>query len=80
MATAPLRPFAGRPHNETPHRELKGFRILTAGANFRTPHVFVTTSSGEVEVYPLSDKGLLELAKQVNGMVDEHFKKYVEGK
>jgi hypothetical protein len=77
---AELRPFAKRPYNQTVHDELKDFRVVRYGEPERAPHLMVTTSTGKIEVLPLSDEKLLALHSQISDLAIEHLKKYVEGK
>lgn len=72
------RPFAQRPHNMTAHRELKLFHLRwndwDGSDGGQAPHLFVTTSRGEIEVKPLRDDELLALNKQIAAIVEARFR------
>ena len=63
------RPFAQRPHNQTIHDELKLFHIRWDGDHSHAPHMFVTTSRGDVEVKPMRDDEILTLFKQLGDIL-----------
>lgn len=68
MTPYAIRPHAQRPHNRTANKELLKHSIVDA-YDGEAPHVFVTTSTGQVEVYPLGPEDVARLAKQFIAMV-----------
>lgn len=67
-AGAHIRPYAGRPHNRTANPELRKHNIVDIEPD-EPPHIYATTSAGEVEVLPLGNAEIGTMARQTIAMV-----------